>query len=266
MPPTTPEFQPRRFRSTVPYYARYRLGYPERLTRAVADICALEAGETVLDLGCGPGLLALPFARLGARVVAVDPEPEMMAAGRTAAAEAGLAIEFREGSSFSLPADLGSVKLVTMGRSFHWMDRAATLEVLDRLVAPGGALALFGESHPRTRENRWGRVAAEVSDRYGADRELHRVIRRSPDSRSHESYLFDSAFCDLVGTSVFVRHSLTVDDIIGRVLSQSISSSEKLGDRLGPFETELRAALAELSPDGHFTEIADIRATIARRP
>ncbi len=262
---SAPEFQPRRFRTTVPYYARYRLGYPERLVSAAAEISALQPGELVLDLGCGPGLLALSFAGLGARVVAVDPEPEMLAAGRRAAAEAGLAIDFREGSSFALPAGLGSVKLVTMGRSFHWMDRAATLKALDRIVAPGGALALFGESHPRTRENRWRQIAAEVSARYGADHELHRRMRRAPDARSHESYLFDSAFCELVGSSVFVRHTLTAEDIIGRELSLSVSSPEKLGDRREAFEAELRAALAEFSPDGQFTEIAELRAVVARR-
>ena len=84
--------------------------------------------------------------------------------------------------------------------------------------------------------------------------------------RSEQVFVDGKPLAQIGGTGVFVRHSPTVDDIIGRVLSQSISSSEKLGDRLGPFETELRAALAELSPDGHFTEIADIRATIARRP
>src|SRR6185503_11262660 len=96
-------FNPRRFRSTVPFYARYRLGYPDSLIARVAAFVGLRAGDTVMDLGCGPGLLAVPFAKLGMRVTAVDPEPDMVEACRAAAAEAGVAIEVRQGSSYALP-------------------------------------------------------------------------------------------------------------------------------------------------------------------
>lgn len=251
MPARTPEFQPRRFRSTVPYYARYRLGYPERLIGRVAKMTGLKPGERVLDLGCGPGLLALPFARLGASVIGVDPEPDMLAAASAAADEAGLSVEFREGSSFDLPPDLGAAKLVTMGRSFHWMDRA---------------IALFGENRPTTRENSWRATIESVGNRYGTDEASFRKQWSKPERRAHVSYLFDSSFCSIEGASVFVHNALSTDDIIGRILSLSLSSPEKLGERRVAFEADLRAALAEFAPDDKFTEIAEIFATVARRP
>lgn len=266
MPASVPEFQPRRFRSTVPYYARYRLGYPDRLLRRVAGLCRLKPGERVLDLGCGPGLLALGFARLGAAVVAVDPEPDMLAAGRAAAEKAALRIDFREGNSFDLPADLAAIKLVTMGRSFHWMDRAATLGALDGIVVAGGAVVLFGENHPSTAENRWRHAIRDVGVRYGVDAASYRTLLQGADGLTHESHLFNSAFGDVEGASVFVRNTLSADDIVGRVLSLSLSSPEKLGAQRVAFEAELRAALAQFAPDGKFTEIAEIQATIARRP
>lgn len=266
MPSDIPEFQPRRFRSTVPYYARYRLDYPAGLIARVAARCGLEAEDTVLDLGCGPGLLALAFARLDMRVVAIDPEPDMLAAGRAAAQDAGLSVDFREGSSFALPADLGGVKLVTMGRSFHWMDRAETLRTLDRLIRPDGAIALFGENHPSTRENGWRRLIGEVGKAYDADMASYRAQWRGSEGLAHEAYLFDSAFCELEGVSVFVRRALRVDDIIGRVLSLSLSSPEKLGDRQAAFEADLREALLAFAPDGRLSEIAEMKATLARRP
>ena len=54
------------FKSAVPYYERYRLGYPQRLIRRVAALLGLAPGDAVLDLGTGPGFLAVPFARLRA--------------------------------------------------------------------------------------------------------------------------------------------------------------------------------------------------------
>jgi len=123
-------FKPRRFRTNVPFYARYRLPYPETLIARAAVAAGLRAGDQVMDLGCGPGLLAIPFARLGMAVTAVDPEPEMIEACRAAAGEAGVMLDLRIGSSYDLPP--GSFRLVTMGRSFHWMDREATLVALDK--------------------------------------------------------------------------------------------------------------------------------------
>src|ERR1700761_1760224 len=126
MPSPAETYDPRRFETTVPYYARYRLGYPDLLIQRVIERVGLKPGDAVMDLGCGPGLLAIPFARFGMAVTGVDPEPQMLEAAKAAARDAGVTIAFRQGSSFDLPDDIGPFKLVTMGRAFHWMDQAQT--------------------------------------------------------------------------------------------------------------------------------------------
>jgi SAM-dependent methyltransferase len=261
---TDAPYEPRRFRTTVPFYERFRLGYPERLIARVGRIVGLAPGEGMVDLGCGPGTLAVPFARAGAKVTAVDPEPAMLEAAREAAERAGVALTLLRGSSFDLPDGVGPFRLVTMGRSFHWMDRAATLEILDRLVVPGGAIALFDDDHPRTVENRWRRSLEEVGRKYGRAEELHIIARDSEAYRTHESYLLASAFDDVGRTSVIVQRRLTADGVLGLAYSLSTSSPERLGARKDAFEADLRAALAALSPDGQFTEIAEMSALIAR--
>jgi ubiquinone/menaquinone biosynthesis C-methylase UbiE len=258
-------YDPHRFRTTVPFYERYRLGYPQRLLARVMAETSLRAGDAVLDLGCGPGTLSIPFARLGMRVVGVDPEPNMLAAAAAAAQEAGVAVELKQGSSFELPPGIGPVKLVVMGRSFHWMDRTATLAALDGFIAPDGAVALFDDEHPRTVENAWRRALDEVGRRYGRGEEPHIRERESGTHRTHVSYLLNSAFSDLVRIALVIRRERTADDIVGLAYSLSTSAPHKLGERKAAFEADLRAALAELSPDGRFTEIAEMEALIARR-
>ncbi|MGH8219852.1 MAG: class I SAM-dependent methyltransferase [Steroidobacteraceae bacterium] len=255
----------RRFESTVPYYARYRLGYPARLIERVIALVRLEPGDAVLDLGTGPGLLAIPFAAAGFKVTAADPEPAMLEAARQAARDAGVALELWLGGSNELAAGMGPFRLVTMGRSFHWMDRASTLAMLEQLVSPEGAVALFHDDAPKTAENAWHDVMREVSDRYGRGAEPHVVVFQAADYRTHVSYLLDSAFCSLDGVSVVIRHSITVDEIVGRAFSMSTCSREKLGDRAAAFEDELRAALREQSPSGMFIEIAELTALVATR-
>jgi len=158
---------------------------------------------------------------------------------------------------------MGPYRLVTMGRSFHWMDRAATLARLDSIVAPDGAIALFGDEHPETAENRWRHVLSDVASRYGRDEEPVILERRSHDYRTHESYLLASRFNVLETISVVIRKPITIDEIVGRALSMSTCSPEKLGSRIGAFEAELRGALAG---SRELSEIASLVALIARRP
>lgn len=252
-----------RFQSTVPFYARYRLTYPARLIEQVIAFTGLRAGDPVLDLGTGPGLLAVPFAAAGMRVTAADPEPAMLQAAGEAARAAGVTVTLWSGGSDDLTSAMGPYRLVTMGRSFHWMDRAATLARLDQIIAPGGAIALFHDEHPRTAENRWRDTLTEVANRYGRAGEPVVLERKSPGYRSHESYLLASAFSVLEGISVVLRKPITLDEVVGRALSMSTCSPEKLGSRIGEFEAELRKALAG---SGNLTEIAILVALVARRP
>jgi SAM-dependent methyltransferase len=265
MPDRPQSYDPRRFQSTVPYYARYRLGYPEQLIRRVVALVGLRTRDPVLDLGCGPGPLAVSFAKMGMAVTAVDPEPEMLAAIRAAARQEELQIDVRQGSSFDIPEGIGPFRLVVIGRAFHWMERAETLRSLDPLVLPGGAVALFDEDYLKTAENRWSEVLTEVANRYGAAREAHLIARAQPEYRMHESVLIDSPFPVLESVGMIVGRVISADDIVGLSRSRSITALQKLGERAEAFEAELRQELGKLSSEGRFREIADMRALIARR-
>lgn len=260
-----PQFQPHRFRSTAAGYARFRLGYPDRLIRQVIALTGLQPGDAVLDLGSGPGLLALPFAQAGMAVTAVDPEPEMLEALQAAAISAQLAIQSLPGSSFAMPSGIGPFRLVTIGRAFHWMDRAATAAALDRIILPGGALALFDDEILKTAENRWWTVLDAIANRYGAAAAPHREARADPNHRSHESILLESPFPVLETTGVILRRDLSTDDVVGLAGSLSVTSQAALGKRARVFEDDLRRAMADLSPEGRFTQLAEMRALVARR-
>jgi hypothetical protein len=93
----------------------------------------------------------------------------------------------------------------------------------------------------------------------------HRAAAARSDYRTHVSYLFDSVFTHIERAGVYVRRPITVDEIVGRAFSLSMLSKEKLGDRADDFERELRMALTVLSPEGRFTEIAELAAIVAKR-
>ena len=107
----------------------------------------LEPGETVLDLGSGPGLDALLAARqVGptGRVIGVDMTPEMLARARQTAARAGAAqVEFREGRLEAVPVEDGSVDAVTSNCVINLVpDKAAVFREIARVLKPGGRVVV----------------------------------------------------------------------------------------------------------------------------
>ncbi|WP_028748736.1 class I SAM-dependent methyltransferase [Rhizobium mesoamericanum] len=262
---TTIPFEARRFQSTAAYYTRYRVPYPDELIARVAARAGLTTGERVLDLGCGPGQLGIALARLaGADVTGLDPEPEMLDAARADAAAAGVDVTFAKGSSYDLGPHVAPLKMTVMGRSFHWMDRPATLKALDEITVPDGCVVLFGDRHISSTPD-WRRAVNKLAETFAPERNADRERRNGPDWVEHESILLRSPFSDLERTSVIRDRMLSLDDIVGRAFSTSVTSPLALGQRAIAFETALRETLLTLSPEGTFAEVVEIGGLIARR-
>ena len=97
------------------------------------------AGLTILDVGCGGGLISEPLARLGASVTGVDPAEENIAVARAHAAEQGLAIEYIAGTTDDLaPAGRQFDCVTALEVVEHVPDVTAFLRSCAALIKPGG--------------------------------------------------------------------------------------------------------------------------------
>jgi 2-polyprenyl-6-hydroxyphenyl methylase/3-demethylubiquinone-9 3-methyltransferase len=98
---------------------------------------------SILDIGCGGGLVAEPLARLGATVTAVDADPVAIEAARLHAAGREIDVDYRVGSSDALAAAGNNFDIVLALEIIeHVADRDEFLATLASLVAPGGLLIL----------------------------------------------------------------------------------------------------------------------------
>ncbi|MBV8513599.1 MAG: class I SAM-dependent methyltransferase [Xanthobacteraceae bacterium] len=225
----------------------------------------LQEQHRVLDLGCGPGQLAIGFAYFSGEVIGIDPEPRMLAIAASAAEGLTPNVTFRLGSSFELDRALGNFRLVTMGRSFHWMDRSETLRTLDGMIEHGGAVALFRESHVDVQENQWYKEWRTVTERYAKD-DPARARRHDSRWPSHEQVLLSSPFSQLELVSVVGRRQSTIDGLIERARSMSSLARERIGDRAAELERDLSTLLTSVpSMGGLVTEVLEWTALIARR-
>src|SRR5205085_261372 len=98
----------------------------------VLELLAPSAGEHILDLGCGDGVLTEKIVSTGARVVAVDAAPDMVAAARARG------IDARVLPGQNLPFD-GEFDAVFSNAALHWMrPPEAVLVGVRRALKPGG--------------------------------------------------------------------------------------------------------------------------------
>ena len=100
-------------------------------------------GLSLLDVGCGGGLLSEPLTRLGARVTGIDPGATNVEIAREHAAAQGLAIDYRTATAEDLAA-AGEIfdAVIALEVVEHVPDVGAFLRTCADLVRPGGTMVL----------------------------------------------------------------------------------------------------------------------------
>lgn len=129
------------FAGTARYYEQGRLPYAPGLADAFTDSLGADGTGRLLDVGCGPGRIALLVAERYRDVVGLDADANMLAEARRLAAERALVnATFVCGRAEHLPLDLGAFDAITFGASFHWMERARVASIVREMLVAGGRI------------------------------------------------------------------------------------------------------------------------------
>ncbi|MFJ8371386.1 class I SAM-dependent methyltransferase [Streptomyces sp. NPDC094461] len=257
-PPRRPPPPPARssralsFDRAAAQYAAARPGYPPALLDAVEELARRPLrGARAVDVGAGTGIATRLLHERGARVVAVEPG-------------AGMAEELHRslprlpvvrGDGNRLPLATASADLITYAQSWHWTDPSRAAPEAQRVLRPGGALALWWNVSDHAVP--WiAEQDARLRRFLGAGDSAHGSPVRSHDLPSG----LDFAHRRLPWT-----RRVSVDTHLANLGSHSAFLVLGAEPTRG-FLTEERDRLAELFPDGTVEESYTVELNVAISP
>ena len=255
-------YDPLLYAGSAPHYVRGRPPYSRELAPALQAELGLDGSGRLLDVGCGPGPLALALAPLFAETIAVDPDPDMLRLAERLTRAAGREVRFVRALAEELPAlSLGRFRAVSFGQSFHRTERERVAEWVYDALEPGGALVLVAHIAP-------GRPVPEspgpppiphdalvaIAERYLGSRRRAGSGFQAPPTDRWEDALARTRFgaprtLFLPGRADVIRDT---DEVLSGYLSLSWCAPHLFGDRLDAFAAEVRAELSSRSPAGMF--------------
>ena len=270
----------RPFRTAARYYEA-RPPYSAELRPALTKLFGWDGCGRLLDIGSGPGTIALDLAPAFREVIALDPEPQMLAEGR--ARSRFEHVQWVQGRAEDIPdLSLGSFQAATLGQSLHRTDRELTLRIVHDLLLPGGAILLIHHSirgfgmperpgfTPRIPAGPPGippipyKIVWDAIERY-----IGFVPAAPPaDQERYIALLGRSVFgggeeLTLPGRLDIIR---TAEGVLDMFLSTSFAAPERFGNRLEAFRAEVLSNLRSESETGTFWDWpGDTEVLVARK-
>lgn len=116
----------------------------EKVLRMLVEATYATAADSVLDVACGPGLLACAFGKVARQVTGIDLTPAMIERAQALAVEQDLTnVRFQVGDVLPLPFPTASFSIVVSRFAFHhFQDPGAVLAEMRRVCRPGGRVAV----------------------------------------------------------------------------------------------------------------------------
>jgi ubiquinone/menaquinone biosynthesis C-methylase UbiE len=130
-------------RQAVPFATAAAIRNEEALNRIV-QWAGTGPDDTVLDVACGPGLLACAFAKVAKHATGIDMTPAMLEQARKTQQEQGLKnVSWLPGNVYSLPFPPAQFSIVSSRFVFHHLqDPLAALKEMKRVCKPSGRIVV----------------------------------------------------------------------------------------------------------------------------
>jgi SAM-dependent methyltransferase len=134
--------RPESFNEVAALYERARPAYPQAVIDDLFALTGAQAGDRVLEIGCGTGQVTVPLAERGLRITALEPGADLAAIARTKlTAHPDAEVVQRRFEDYDLPPE--QFDLVVSATAFHWVDPKIRVTKSAAALRPGGHLAII---------------------------------------------------------------------------------------------------------------------------
>jgi len=228
-------------------YRQYRHPYLKRFFSVVAEAIPLTGKESLLDLGCGTGEVALGFAPFVSSLTGMDLERPMLEEAAKRARALDLEIRLIHSKVEDAPENLGRFNLITMGRAHWFMHTSAALTRLDRWMMPDGRILVCAPI-PSPEGAEWQMVYSATRTKWarGNLRELVKL--------SIGQFFEGTEFVPVKRVAVRGQRKLELEHLLFRALGMPDTTRAILGADADRMLAELRAAMTPYFRDGPIME------------
>lgn len=237
-----------RFSNRVTNYVRYRPGYPPDVLDLFKRKMGLTEKSVLADIGSGTGLSARLFLENGNTVYGVEPNAAMRDAAEEYLKDFPNFVS-HDGTAENTRLDDRSIDFVIAAQAFHWFDPARTRSEFQRILKPGGFIALlWNERQLDTTE--FLREYEQILLKYATDYE--RVRHENIDQEKLGTF-FENDYQKATFTN---SQTFNFDGLRGRMLSSSYMPAED-HPSFPSLEKELRSLFAKHSENDRIMILYD---------
>jgi ubiquinone/menaquinone biosynthesis C-methylase UbiE len=255
---------------TAAFYARFRRGYPAAFTRLLAGALRLGPDDVLADVGCGTGQLTLPLARRVRAAAGVDPEPDMLALARQAAAGQGVTnVTWVTGTDRDLPGlaallDAPALAAVTIANAIHLTSAPDLFAAARGVLRPGGGLAIIANGTPLWQQPvPWSRAVRRGLEQW-LDVRLESCCGTDAAARqAYQAGLITAGYAGVHERSVDYTGELDFAALIGGLYSAMGPHLLPAPDRRAAFAAHIRDAVGGAT---RFAEQVHVAALIGYQP
>lgn len=197
------------YKGTSKFYANFRPRYPSVFFQLLIEKYSLDGTGEFLDLGAGPGTLSFPLVKSFKKIVAVEPESEMIQVGKNIQLEnsiKNISWVCKKAENFDFGDRL--FRLIGAGNAFHWMDRELTIKRAYEKCELGGGFFIVQRKSFWEGQEKWRQAIISLIKMYVGP------------SRNTVSGLFDRP---LDGHFELIRRS----DLFSRIEQVEIKTTQK---------------------------------------
>ena len=132
-----------KFTGKAEIYNKYRSNYPNKCIEDILKTVNANKDISIADIGAGTGKLTKQFLEKGIKVIAVEPNADMLEVAIKNLSKYNELFEYKQEPAEKTSIDDNSINIITVAQAFHWFDKNTFKKECKRILKPNGVIAIM---------------------------------------------------------------------------------------------------------------------------